>query len=97
LNQKEDVLALAEERGYIDNKSGHIDVLKTIETIHGQYSEMAIVSPDGLSVCRFIIDPYTEKLYSTQAEEVAQIQTMISEGVSLADAVQILVDKSAGR
>ena len=97
LNQKEDVLALAEERGYIDNKSGHIDVLKTIETIHGQYSEMAIVSPDGLSVCRFIIDPYTEKLYSTQAVEVAQIQDLIAQGVPLADAVQRLVAEGAGR
>ena len=90
-------MALADERGYIDNKSGQLDVLSTIETIHGQYSEMAIISPDGLSICRFIIDPYTEKLYSTQAGEVAQIQDLIAQGVPLADAVQRLVDGSAGR
>ena len=97
LQQSPEVLALADERGFIDNKSGQLDVLSTIETIHGQYSEMAIISPDGLAICRFVIDPYTEKLYSTQAGEVAQIQDLIAQGVPLADAVQRLVDESVGR
>lgn len=97
LQQSPEVLVLAEDAGLISNKSGHIDLLSTVETIHGQYSEMAVVSPDGLSICRFVIDPYTEKLYSTQAAEVARIQHLMAQGISLTHAVQTLVDESSGR
>jgi conjugal transfer ATP-binding protein TraC len=88
---------LAEDAGLISNKSGQLDLISTVETVHGQYSEMAVLSPDGLSICRFIIDPYTEKLYSTQATEVARIQQLMSQGMALTDALQRLVDESVSR
>jgi len=97
LQQSPEVLVLAEDAGLISNKSGQIDLLSTVETIHGQYSEMAVVSPDGLSICRFVIDPYTEKLYSTQATEVARIQHLMAQGMSLTHALQTLVDESVSR
>ena len=97
LQQTPEVLVLAEDAGLISNKSGQLDLISTVETVHGQYSEMAVLSPDGLSICRFVIDPYTEKLYSTQATEVARIQHLMSQGISLTDSLQRLVDESVSR
>ena len=95
LQQGPEVLSLALERGYIDNASGRVDILKTLETIQHQYSEIAIESPDGLSVCRFVVDPFSEKLYSTQADEVSFIQQSVKKGMALSDAIQVLVDQSS--
>lgn len=97
LRQKPEELQSAEVKGHIDNSDGKIDVLKTIDTIQGKYSELAISSPDGLAVLRFLVDPITEKIYSTKAEEVDFIRQAESRGIGLLDAVNMLIEQSSSR
>ena len=87
----------AESNGYIDNSDGKVDVLKSLTTIQGKYAELAINSPDGLAVCRFIVDPVAEKIYSTKAEEVAFVREQQAKGHSLLDSVNMLLQNSAKR
>lgn len=97
LRQKPEELQSAEVKGHIDNSDGKIDVLKTIDTIQGKYSELAISSPDGLAVLRFLVDPITEKIYSTKAEEVEFIRQAESKGIGLFDAVNMLIEQISSR
>lgn len=97
LRQKLDELTAAEAKGYIDNSDGKVDVIRTIETKQGFYSELAIMSPGGMAVVRFIVDPVTEKVYSTKADEVEFLQTARKNGVNLFDAIQQLINKGKGR
>ena len=59
LRQKPEELQSAEASGQIDNSDGKVDVLRGVETIQGEYSEIAISSPDGLAVVRLLLDPYS--------------------------------------
>lgn len=97
LRQKPEELTTAEANKYLDNSDGKIDVLRSLETIAGKYSELAIMSPDGMSVMRFITDPITEKLYSTKAEEVQFIRDAERSGVHIFDAVNELIRRGAKR
>ena len=97
LRQKSGELTSGEKLGHIDNTDGKIDVLKALETVQGKYSEIAIISPDGLSVVRFIVDPATEKIYSTKAEEVAYLRKAQKEGKNIWEAVNDLLSQSEGR
>lgn len=97
LRQKPEELKSAETKGHIDNSDGKIDVLRSLETIQGKYSEVGISSPSGLAVCRFIVDPITEKIYSTKAEEVAYLKKAQAQGVSLFEAIQQLIQKGGKR
>lgn len=97
LRQKPQALLEAEQKGYIDNSDGKVDVLKSLTTIQGKYAELAINGPDGLAVARFIVDPVTEKLYSTKAEEVDFLRGQQKEGLSLMDAVNLLLKNSSKR
>lgn len=91
LRQKGEELKQAENAGYIDNSDGKIDILKGLQTEHGKFSELAINSPDGLSVHRFYVDPLAVKLYSTTAADVDFIVEQQAKGYSLLDAVKMLV------
>lgn len=93
LRQKDAELKQAEMAGYIDNSDGKVDVLRGLKTEHGKFSELAINSPDGLSVHRFYVDPLAAKLYSTTAADVDYIMDLESKGYSVLEAVRMLVDK----
>jgi conjugal transfer ATP-binding protein TraC len=97
LRQDADELLKAEKDKQISNESGLIDLIKSLETIQGKYSELVISSPDGMSVVRFTVDPITEKLYSTKAEEVEFIREKEAEGVHVLDAIKALIAQGAGR
>lgn len=91
LRQKDEELTSAIKQKYLDQSV--VEVLKTLETKQGQYSEMAVSSPEGLSVFRLIVDPLTEKVFSTSPDEVDFISTEMSKGYSLLEAVEMLINK----
>lgn len=97
LRQDPGELAEAEAKGHISNTSGKVDVIRSLETIQGKYSELAIDSPNGLAALRFTVDPVTEKLYSTKAEEVDYIREAEARGIHIFDAVQELIRRSGSR
>ncbi len=97
LRQKLAELSIAENAGYLDNSDGTVDVLRTLDTQQGKYSEIAINSPDGLSVVRFQVDQATEKIYSTKAEEVDFLKEQKARGVPFFEAINALVQRSAKR
>ena len=97
LRQDEGELAEAEAKGHISNSSGKVDVIRSLETIQGKYSELAVDSPSGLSAMRFTVDPITEKLYSTKAEEIDYIREAEEKGIHIFDAVKQLIERSSNR
>lgn len=95
LRQKPEELASAVKQKHIDDSTGIIDVLKTLETKQGQYSEMAVSSPEGLSVFRLVVDPLTEKVFSTTPNDVDYIQKKMADGFNLIDSIQMLLQENA--
>lgn len=93
LRQKPDVLTKAVADGNLDNSDGKVDLLRTLKTLQGEYSELAISSPDGLSIYRFLTDKVTGRLYSTTPKDVQFILNALSNGVKLLDAVQMLLEE----
>ncbi|WP_018694121.1 type IV secretion system protein TraC [Algicola sagamiensis] len=91
LRQKPEELLRAEKAGQIDNSDGKVDILKTLKTRHGKYSEFVLIGPSGLSVNRFYVDPITSKLFSTKGEDVDFIENNLKEGVSVLDSITQLI------
>jgi conjugal transfer ATP-binding protein TraC len=63
-------------------------VLKSVHTKHGEYAEIMISGPDGYSVGRLILDPFSQMLYSTKASEYSDIKSLQVKGLSLEDAIE---------
>lgn len=65
-------------------------LLASINTRQGLYSEVAVVGPDGIGVGRLVLDPFTEKLYSSKGSEFEAIQRSLRSGQTLTQAVSEL-------
>ena len=70
-----------------------IKLIKKLRMVKGLYSSCAIISPQGLTVVRLIIDKFSEMLFTTNAMEVAERQTLMNQGMSLVEALEHLAEQ----
>jgi conjugal transfer ATP-binding protein TraC len=70
---------------------GGAQLLKSVHTIPGEYSEIMLLTDAGAGIGRLIVDPFTRLLYSTNPVEVAQIQRLRERGMSYAQAIRALL------
>lgn len=68
-------------------------LLRSVHTVHGKYSEVAIKGPMGLAINRLIVDPFSATLYSTKAEDFARIQQLTRAGMTTAKAIEKLTEE----
>ena len=66
-------------------------LLKTLHTVPGNYSELAIITEDGLGLARLYVEPFRKLLYSTKAEDVYALEQLQAQGLSLTDAINHLI------
>ncbi len=92
-------LMLQQKREGIDAMSKYsvfddiLPLLKTVQFVPGKYSE-CLISTNGINVVgRLVLDPFSAKLYSTDASDFAFIKKMEKEGKSLEDAINLLLTK----
>jgi len=97
LRQKEEFLKKARAENQIAMDDGLEELLLSLHKMDGMYSELAIKGPEGISIGRLIVDPFSEKLYSTRPEEFQFIQDCQAQGMSIVQAVEALVRRSQRR
>ena len=64
-----------------------LPLLETIRSVPGQYSEIGILGANGCALGRLLLDPWSQKLYTTRSEEVAAIEELRRSGATLAEAL----------
>ncbi|OJW49663.1 MAG: type-IV secretion system protein TraC [Alphaproteobacteria bacterium 41-28] len=64
--------------------------LRSLHTEQGKYAEIMIKGPKGFAVGRLLLDPFSKILYSTKADEFAAVQSLVSQGKSLKEAIQTI-------
>lgn len=64
------------------------NMMKSVKTVSGSYSEIMVSSSSGYTVGRLVLDPFSLMLFSTRAEDFSLIEELISEGLSVEDAVE---------
>lgn len=97
LRQKPESLAAASDnkRIFVDEQAR--DLLMSVDTVQGKYSEIAIRGPNGLSIGRLIVDRFTEKLYSTKGTEFQYVRDRMAAGRTIDQAVEELVVQAGAR
>lgn len=63
------------------------DLLKTVHTLPGQYSEIFFITERGMGIGRLIVDEFKRLLFSTRAEDVNAIKALRKQGFSLEQAI----------
>ncbi len=83
-----------EERLHLDDHM--LQILSSLQTRQGQYSELAVLAPGGgLAIGRLIVDPFSEKLYSTRAQEYTALKRLLDQGRPLTEAIEELIQRQS--
>lgn len=92
LGQTSEAISRLEETKRLDlgGEFGY-SLLKTLHTVPGKYSELCIVTENGIGVGRLYVEPYKKYLYSTRASDIQAIKNLQAQGMGLMEAIDSLL------
>lgn len=94
LSQSNEAFKVFEREGLITSPA-MLSLLKTVKMSPGKYGEALIVSDSGYAVGRLILDPFSQLLYSTKAQEFNAVESLVNQGIPVEEAIdQLLATKS---
>ena len=98
LGQNRETIAALQREQRLDIGEYGYDLLKTVHTIPGSYSEILFLTEYGAGVGRLYVDPFKLLLYSTNPNDVAAINAYVQKGQSQGEAiVSVLRDRGVAQ
>jgi conjugal transfer ATP-binding protein TraC len=95
LAHKKDGVSKVIESGQYKVSEQQQKAMESVTTRQGEYSEIMICDGDGgYAITRLVVDPFSNLLYSTKAEEFAEIQELKKKGLSITEAIHVLLKKA---
>jgi len=94
LGQKKDAIDNIQKEGRLSISDFGYQMLKTVHTVPGKYSEIFMITESGQGVARLIVDEHRRLLYSTKAEDMHAIDSFRNMGLSVDEAIdRVLRDR----
>lgn len=92
LSSKKSSISLLVDSGKLKISEYQQRAMESVTTRQGEYSEVMICdSNGGYSISRLILDPFSQLLYSTKAQEYARLKELQSKGLSIAESINHMV------
>jgi conjugal transfer ATP-binding protein TraC len=95
LRLKPEALEQARKDAKLSLDEAGMQLLKSLRTSTGEYSEAMIQGPNGRAVGRLVLDPFAGTLYSTTPAVYNAIEQLVGQGHSLQEAVRLVAFKAA--
>lgn len=93
LGQKAEAISALEREEKLPIMSGDYKVLKTVTTEKGIFSEIFFMTDKGAGVGRLIVDRFRQLLFSTDAQDVQDIKDLRSQGLSVSEAIEAIIQR----
>ena len=94
LRQKEESLRFLESQKKVAFSAWEMNAIKNLKMREGEYAECLFASPDTVpAVLQIRFDPFSRLLYSSRAQDVAQIETLTRSGLSVSEAITLLLKR----
>jgi conjugal transfer ATP-binding protein TraC len=90
LRLKPEALEQARKDAKLSLDEAGMQLLKSLRTSTGEYSEAMIQGPSGRAVGRLVLDAFAGALYSTTPAVYTAIERLVAEGRSLQEAVRLV-------
>ena len=90
LRQKPETISQAKLDRQLSIGEWEEKMLKSLSTVSGKYSEIAMRTPDGWSMGRLIVDPWAEKMMSTRSEDWSALKKLEKKGMTKVQAITLL-------
>lgn len=70
-----------------------MELLRTVRTVKGKFSEIFCDTPAGKGIVRFGVDDFSYYLYTSDGAETAEIESYIASGMTPTEAINAMVRK----
>lgn len=98
LGQTEETVESVKRSGRLTLSDAGFNILKSVHTVQGAYSEIFVRTGSAMGVGRLIVGEFQQLLYSTAPEDVNEIDQYRKEGMSAPDAIrQVIKDRAQRR
>lgn len=88
LGQTSETVESVKRSGRLSLSEGGFQMLKTVHTVQGIYSEIFVRAKGGWGIGRLIVGEFQKLLYSTRAEDVNDIDWYVKQGLTIPDAIR---------
>lgn len=88
LQQKTEAIESVKNAGRLSLDPYSYEMLKTIQTVPGQYSEMMVVNNGAAGIFRLTVDRFTQVMFSTSGTERSRILNDIDDGIDVIESIQ---------
>lgn len=96
LGQTEETVESVKRSGRLALSDAGFNILKTVHTVQGIYSEIFIKSKTGMGIGRLIVGEFQKLLYSTDPRDVDAIDQHVKRGLTIPDAIRaVLKDRAS--
>lgn len=95
LGQTEETVESVKRSGRLALSDGGFNLLKTVHTVQGIYSEIFVKAKAGVGVGRLIVGEFQKLLYSTHPEDVQAIEEYLKRDFSIPDAIRAVIKDRA--
>lgn len=75
----------------------YYDLLKSLKTVSDNYSEIFVYTPVGITVGRFVVDRFTQLLYSTKPDDYNRVKAYMNKGYNVVQAVEAVLAEEENR
>ena len=93
LGQTDEAIESVKRSGRLSLGEGGYDLLKSVHTVAGAYSEIFVRSNAGCGIGRLIVDEFRKLLYSTDPGDVNAITALTNGGLSVSGAIDTLLER----
>jgi len=83
----------AKSRKIIDYDNFTMRLLKSVKSPKPRYSEIFMDTPVGVGISRLAVDPFSYYLFTSDANDIYKIETLVNSGKTYAEAIGHLVAK----
>jgi conjugal transfer ATP-binding protein TraC len=87
LRQRPESIEALKQSQKVSLSEGMYEMLKSVHTDTGNYSEIFLYTPDGIAIGRLVVDRFTQLLYTTKADEYMELKQLTDSGMSIRDAI----------
>lgn len=88
LQQKNEAIDAVKNAGQLTLDPYSYEMLKTLTTVPGQYSELMVVCNGAAGIFRLTVDKFTQVMFSTSGTERTRILNDIDNGVDVIESIQ---------
>ncbi|QUG93346.1 type IV secretion system protein TraC (plasmid) [Pseudomonas putida] len=98
LGQKADAINMIKKECRLSLSDGGFNLLKTVHTMRGQYSEIFFMTEHGSGIGRLTVDHFSQLLYSTAPDDVQAINNHRGRGLGTHEAINaVLLERSESK